>query len=62
VDERAGHGSWRVVRCGGEGTLRLTVRAARPGVLAFRSQLLAGVGHGRFVVDRTSPTVTVHVR
>jgi hypothetical protein len=62
VDERVGHGSWRVVRCGGEGTLRLTVRAARPGTLSFRSQLLAGTGHGRLVVDRTSQAVTVQVR
>jgi hypothetical protein len=62
VDERAGQGSWRTVGCAPEGTLRLTIRPGRAGVLAFRSQLLARNGHGRFVVDRTSPVVTVRVR
>ncbi|RAG87679.1 hypothetical protein DN069_00130 [Streptacidiphilus pinicola] len=62
VDERAGHGSWRTVDCGAEGTLRVSVRAGSAGTLAFRAQLVARNTHGRFVVDRTSQAVTVHVR
>lgn len=62
VDERAGHGSWRTVGCGGEGTLRVSVRAGRAGTLAFRAQLLARNSHGRLVVDRTSQVVTLRVR
>ncbi|WP_042385559.1 hypothetical protein [Streptacidiphilus melanogenes] len=62
LDERVGRGAWRVVVCGREGVLRATVRAARPGVLAFRSQLVGRNSHGRLVVDRTSQVVTVRVR
>ena len=62
VDERVGTGSWRVVGCGKEGTLRLSVRAGRSGTLSFRAQLVARNSHGRVVVDRTSQAVTVHVR
>ncbi|MEY9874016.1 hypothetical protein ABH931_003510 [Streptacidiphilus sp. MAP12-33] len=61
VEEHVG-GAWRVVTCGREGTVRADVRAREAGTLAFRAQLVARNGHGRLVVDRTSPVVTVHVR
>ncbi|WP_042427761.1 hypothetical protein [Streptacidiphilus anmyonensis] len=62
LDERVGHGPWRAVDCGREGVLRVTVRAAHPGMLAFRAQLVGRDAHGRMVVDRTSEVVTVRVR
>ncbi|SEL40528.1 hypothetical protein [Streptacidiphilus jiangxiensis] len=60
VEERT-RGSWHIVSCGHEGTVRADVRAGRAGVLAFRAQLLAANAHGHLVVDRTSQVVTVHV-
>ncbi|MEY9847590.1 hypothetical protein [Streptacidiphilus sp. MAP5-3] len=61
VDERVNGGHWRLVGCGAEGAYHASVRAAERGTLAFRAQLLAGVGHHHYTVDRTSATADVHV-
>jgi hypothetical protein len=61
VDERVNSGRWHLVGCGMEGAYHVSVQAKKPGTLSFRAQLLASIGHGRIAVDRTSPTVSVHV-
>jgi hypothetical protein len=62
VDQRGSKGRWHTLRCTSGYRLTVDVPATRPGVLAFRAQLVARTGTRHRVVDRTSRTLHVAVR
>ncbi|MHA6762234.1 hypothetical protein [Streptacidiphilus sp. PAMC 29251] len=65
VDERSGTGraaGWHRLRCTSHYRLALDVPAAQRGTVAFRAQLVVRPAAHRWVVDRTSRTVTVRIR
>ncbi len=61
LDERVGSGDWQQYHCVDGSWMRLGVRAQHRGELQFRAQLLALVGPGHRVLDRTSDPVAVWV-
>jgi hypothetical protein len=62
VDQRDSAGHWHRLGCAARYRLAEAVPAAYRGTLAFRAQLIAQTGPHRWVVDRTSPTVSVQIR
>lgn len=62
VDRRDSAGHWHRLGCTARYRLAEAVPAAYRGTFAFRAQLIAQTAPHHWVVDRTSPTVTVRVR